>query len=384
MSKWWAIIIGAGMAISPIHNRFLTDTATIDGNTLVFLPAIGYLLMIMGVGMFCSRHWAKIKEVGLGDKKWFIPLIAILFAILISGFTADNIKDGVAPGFAALAFFGLYMVTRVLGKQIFLPLAIGAYIASIGVIAYALINPGQVSGGYVFLQNYDIVVGYVLLGTALFYNKRQWILAYFAFLAMFMSGSPEGVFVVGVMGLAILIRRDWSRKLLYTIVPILGVALMFFVAGYAQELYDYVCKIALNQPTLGDIVADTEVSAIQYRINVIVLAFKEFQPLGTGYVLTAFREGIVHNVPLIIVQQLGIPGIFAALAWLWIVFYGITKTNYKYVFILLFALSVFDHFVWTQMAPVFWAVAGLASAYDIKSDKIYKENNYEFSIRQQG
>ena len=47
--KWWVVVIGSGLALSPVHNHWLTKLATNQkGETLFFLPAFGYLLLIMG------------------------------------------------------------------------------------------------------------------------------------------------------------------------------------------------------------------------------------------------------------------------------------------------------------------------------------------------
>ena len=78
-SKWWLILIGFGMAVIPIHNTWLTRLATIYGDkspgetlygeTLFFLPAFGYLLLIMGAGMFLLYNWNRVRAAGLGDNQ---------------------------------------------------------------------------------------------------------------------------------------------------------------------------------------------------------------------------------------------------------------------------------------------------------------------------
>jgi hypothetical protein len=79
------------------------------------------------------------------------------------------------------------------------------------------------------------------------------------------------------------------------------------------------------------------------------------KPFGYGINLTNFYWGIPHNVALIIIEQVGV---FALLAWLWIAFLGVRKKETRVLWIGFIALGVFDHFIWTQAAPWFWALAG--------------------------
>ena len=269
-----------------------------------------------------------------------------------------------------ISLFVLYLVAHQLGKDIFLPLAVGAGIASLGVIAYSAINPSTVSGGFVFEHNYDILAGYVLLGSALFLHRYQWLLSALALIAIFLSGSPEGLFAVGVLAIVVLLRRDWSVKLGIVAGSLAIIALLYFGLGYGQRLYNYTMQVATDEPTVSS--ADT--SALGYRLLVIKESMQSISLLGDGYNLTNFgKEANVHNVPLVIVQQLGWPGVLAGLAWLWVTIWCLVKTRLKYVWALVLALSVFDHFIWTQLAPWWWAIAGVATSGSIKSDYIFRK-----------
>ena len=373
-SKWWAIIIGIGVALSPIHNQWLTILATNDNEeTLFFLPAFGYLLLIMGSGLFLLHNWGRVKAVGWGDRRVVGCLLFIVLAISVSGTAYEGLQNRFAPMGMGLALFALYLTGRVLGKAVFLPLAVGAAIASLGVILHAILYPGIITGGFVFEANYDIVVGYVLLGAALFIHRRQWILAGLALVAILLTGSPEGLFALGVLGVVVLARRDWGRRLATVVAPVLIIVVLGVLLGYGQTLYSYAGKIACGE-TASPYNVGTPVQAIEYRIQVATDAMSHIKPLGDGYNLTDFsRSPNVHNVPLVIVQQLGYPGILAAMAWLWVSIYCLVKTRYKYVWCLVLTLSVFDHFIWSQLAPYFWLIVGASTAPDnIKSDLIFK------------
>jgi len=351
-----AYLIGLGMAIFPIHNAWLAKVTSINGEAILFLPVFGSIIIILATLFYLRDHY---KELDWGDKRVYIPLLVIVAAISTSGLTSCLM---------GVSLFALYLVSRNLGKDMFKPLAIGAVIASIGVLISGIINPGKLTGGLVFENNYDIVVGYVLLGAVLFINRYQWLLIGLALAAMLVSKSPEGLFAVGVMSLVVLLRRDWGKKLVLIIAPAIIVLVLFAGSG----LFSYAKQI-INFETTMSISGEEPRSAIGYRLWVIEEAMTNLNPLGTGYNLTAFFKDIVHNVPLIIVQQLGIPGILAAIAWVWVTIWCLVKTKWKYAFALILTLSVWDHYVWTQLAPYWWALTGVATASNIKSDLIFKE-----------
>jgi hypothetical protein len=213
-------------------------------------------------------------------------------------------------------------------------------------------------------------VGYILIAIALFTHKYRWILAGLSLLAMFLTASPEAVFVLPFIGIAILIRKDWSKKLLFVIIPVAILAIILLSTGYLQSVYKYSIDVAKDSPVLSQN-AD-ESYGMGQRIRIIREAAENFKPFGDGYSVTNFQTKTVHNIPLIIIQQLGIPGIIAALAWLWISFYCLFKTKYKYVWIIIIALSVFDHYIWTQLTPWWWVAIGITTVNN-GNDLIFRE-----------
>lgn len=387
-SPWWAIVIGSGIALSPIHNQWFTQLTTLpSGEVWFFLPKFAYILIILGAGFFLLNNWHRVQAIGWGDRRIVGCLLFIVLAISASGTAYSGLQDRFAPMGMGLSLFALYLCGRVLGKDMFLPLAVGAAIASLGVIAHQVVYPGVITGGFVFEQNYDIVVGYVLLGAALWIHKWQWLLAGLALVAMLLTGSPEAIFALSVIGVVVLVRKDWGKRLLLTTEAVALLAIVFFGAGYGAQTYNYLTKIVTNEIATAAVIQDDPTAsnrlAVGYRVRVILDSLEDIQPLGTGYSVTDFRDKvlpsgkisrIVHNVPLVIVQQLGWPGILAGLAWLWVSVYCLVKTRWKYVWVLIMALSVFDHFIFTQLAPYFWAVVGVSTVTgQIQNDLIFRE-----------
>jgi len=418
-NRVWALLIGFGIALSPIHNQWLTELVIEDGEVGFFLPAFGTAIWLIATlcFVFVYDNWYKVngkwrfdwRNIDLGNRQIYIPLLVVVVAIGLSGITADSWGGKVAPLLAGVSLFSLYLVARKLGKDVLLPLAIGSAIASLGVIIHGFIYRGEVTGGFLFGGNYDIVVGYVLLSGAFFIHRYQWLLAGLALVAMFFTGSPEAILPCVAVVAVMLWRKDWGKRAVIAITPTIIIALLWFGLGYGQELYTYTWQIVRGEETMvspltseietaTEVIPETEgvavaipetettvvpavdaeapilVGTVHYRLQVIGDAMTNLKPFGVGYILTDFsRVKNVHNVPLVLVQQLGWAGILAAGAWLWITVYCLVKTKWKYAWVLILALSVFDHYIFTQLAPLWWCLIGVSTTSEIKSDLIFRE-----------
>jgi hypothetical protein len=316
------------------------------------------------------------KHISWGDRRVFIPLLIIVAAISLSGVTAETLSGKFAPMFMGIALFALYLASRALGKGIFFPLAVGVAIASLGIIAYGLWHPGTTTGGFVFEHNYDISTGFILLGAAVFIHRWRWLLACLSVVSLLLSGAPEAIFVLGVIGVAALLRRDWSKKVIVLAVVLVAFVAIGLIGGQTQRLYSYVGDTLSFNPVANYVSPEgerTDMSPLDIRVRVIQDAMSNIKPLGDGYSLTDFHISTVHNVPLIIIQQLGWLGILAGAAWLWVTIWCFIKTRWKYAWLSIIALSVFDHYVWTQLAPVWWILIGVSTARDLPSDLIFRK-----------
>jgi hypothetical protein len=366
-----AYLIGTGIALSPIHNLWLTSLFTSNGQVNIFLPSIGLALWFIGSLLFLTWNWQQVKTTGIGPKLIWIPLAVIVLCLGISGsVTGDSLQDKIAPFFMGCGLFSLYLASRVLGLRIFYPIAIGCAVASFGVFISAILNPGNLTGGLLFEYNYDVVVGYVLLGAACFIHKARIQLSILAVTAIMLTGSPEGIFAIVAIGICLFIRRDWNKKLLFVVC--FGIVLL--IALSFTGLFNYSKSIINNEINIAQSSEEEfgDRSAIGYRLWIIEKEMRDIQPFGKGYSITDFTHNPVHNVPLIIVQQLGYPGIIAGIAWLFVCFYCLVKTKWKYAWTLVIALCFFDHFMWTQLAPMIWVIAGVSSTSQDK-DYIFKE-----------
>lgn len=370
LGRAYTLAIGIGIALFPVHNKWLTDITAINGMATAFIPAFAAVLWILGTLLFLRDNW---KSVTVGEYKIAIPLAVIVLAIAVSGLSADSIGNKLAPLFTGIVLFGLYLAARLLGKDVFMPLAVGSALASLGILVYSLLHPGVTTGGFVFEKNFDIATGYVLLGAALFTSKHRWVLAGLATVSLSLSGAPEAVFAIGMVFLVMLLRKDYSRRLVVIGAGILCVLLLGLVFGWTQSLYQYTLD-TINGEHIANYTKTETVSPLEIRYMVIRDALADIKPLGKGYNLTVFSVETVHNVPIIMIQQLGWLGILAGISWLWISGWCLFKSKYKYAWVLVLALGMVDHYFWDQMAPVWPALVGISTIIEpaVKSDLVFK------------
>lgn len=196
-----------------------------------------------------------------------------------------------------------------------------------------------------------------------------------ALVGLFFTGAEMAVFAMGVLAIFMLIRRDWSKKLL---IPV-GILAVLLAVGVATGAVGKFARPAIvyiesaSQAWRAETVEERDAlldKALNNRWTPYKTTIENISPFGHGYNITNFYKGIPHNVPLIIANQVG-P--VAAFAWLFLMFYCLIKTKWKYAFVAVLALSVFDHALWTQVAPWTWALVGVASSSGIQNDYIFKK-----------
>jgi hypothetical protein len=370
----WALIIGFGMALTPMHSSVLTELVTNDGTVGFFIPAFGHAIWIMATLWYCNYNWVIVKEsVKSIQKIILIPLIVIVVSMAVSGFiTGDTLSDKVSPLLMGISLLSLFIVSRVMGKAIFLAFVPMVVIISISCVAYGLISPGQYTGG--LITNYCAAAGYLILGTIINPGKWQWVLIIVASIGVFFIGALEAVFILGVLAIVMMFRRDWGKRLVVlSIVMAVGIG-VWAIMGHLTPLYEGNQNLStLFQMITGSVNINTEtmVALTSGRWEVIIQALKDTQILGHGYSLSTVEGGIVHNLPLIIMHQIR-P--LAALAWAFITVYCLVKTRWVYAWVAIIAVCVFDHYLWTQFTPLWWALVGVSTVSGLKSDLIWKRS----------
>lgn len=361
-----AYIIGTGLVL------FVVNQPNFALNKYILISNIGLLLIYIGI--MIAIIWIKsLKELTLGSKWLWIPLSVMTVSIMISAGLSDA-SNKISLIFFAPTLFMLYVLARRIGKDIFVPFMYAVIIASVSIVIHGFLNPGVRNGGLISPTNYDMATGLIVFGSFVCIWKRQYLLLAVAIVGLFFTGADEAIFSAAVMAIAVLIRRDWSKRLL---VPIAALILVFSVCtpiGVTGKLYNrtYEKIVYLFQGNLYEATNERYGVDGDFIGNMNIAPVKVF---GNGYFVSwddSYRFQIPHNVPVIVFDQIGI---FGGLAWIFATAYLVIKTRWRYAWIAVLSLCVWDHYIWTQAASWYWVLAGVSSASDIKSDLIFKNAN---------
>ncbi len=330
-NKVYAWAIGLGFVLFVIHNPAQPLLE------YVFLPVVGLLLSFFGCVMVLMPKWGKRTNLGGGlywrkpiwefdlGKKWvYIPLLIIVLSMAVSGFVnGATLGNKVAPLLFGVYLFGVYLASRKLGKEVFKPFAVCVIIQAISCVVYGIMYPGARAGGLIAWTSagatggiYAISVRFLVFGAIVSIFKRRRLIILIALIGLFFTGSEEAVIAVVALGVAMLIRRDWSKKLL---IPVAGLVIFLAVAtplGITQKLGEPFiwygeAMIQIPQAETAeerDILLD---EALNNRWTPYKNAINNISPVGHGYYVTwstegeRFSGGLPHNVPLMIMDQVG-------------------------------------------------------------------------------
>lgn len=332
------------------------------------------------VGYLILNRWKKIKEIGLGPKYVWIPL-AIISGSAVLRIIVYHDQASLAGALVMAMMFGLYVVSRQYGEKalsFFMPVTI---IGAISIIVQATVSP-QLWGNPGLFNNEATAAEFLVFGWIVSPRKHQWWMAAIVVSGLFFTGAPEAAFYVAGIGLFILIRRDWSRKIALPM-GVLGMcALLTWATGFIHVLWDRSYNMVDGTYTAltTDGLTQEEKDALLNKSTGQRWLYtwrlqREIQPLGYGVDMTnSIRTTnpdihVPHNILLLVTDQLG-P--VAALAWISGMIIGIRKTKWKYGFLSLILFGVFQPFVWTEMAPYMWAMAG-SSTTSTRSSYIFRE-----------
>lgn len=386
-NKKYAWLIGIGLITFAIHNKFLTPMNDAV-EAIVFLPLLGLAITITAT-MLCL--YQNRKTVTLGSKWVWIPLAVISLSIALSGIAGGNVMGMVVIG---ILMFAIYLAARVIGRDIFKPFMYIVILETLSLVVYKFIGYAGRTGGLASETNYDMAAGLLIFGLIVSAVEKRWWLSAIAIIGVFLTGAEEGLFALGVLLITVLIRRDISKKLLLPACTTIVLIIVAIVTPLGNNLYRLTIeRIDLAQSVVTghhfieefnsvlaiehenpELLTDAEKlnAATGYRIGTH-WNISPIKPFGYGYNMTEFYYGIPHNIPLIIVEQVGILG---AIAWLIVSGYCVVKTKWRYAWIGVLALCVFDHYIWTQAGFWWWALVGVSTSSQLSRDYIFKGVNY--------
>jgi hypothetical protein len=330
-----------------------------DNTPILFFPQFGVLIIGLASMLLFSNEKAKLD---FGPKWLYIPMLIIVASGLLRIIVEPSMHVLIG-GLWLVIMFTLYLAARALKEDIFWVFAPFVIIESISCVIYAIVT-GEANGGIVSPTNYDLATGILVLGALFSVGKYQWKICLVAIVGLAATGSSEAVFAIAGLGLFALYRRDWDKRML-GILAILAVLIIGWLwIGNGLSVYDRTSDI------ISTTTNEENHSAVSGRWIDYSRAIQETEILGQGYEVNLNTNHTVHNLPLIIWDQIG-P--IAAFAWLFIALSCIIRTNWRYAWLAIILLSVWDHFIWTQLSPYWWALAGVSSASAIESDLIFKQ-----------
>ncbi len=402
-----AWVIGSGLILFAVHNP---NQPALDW---AFLPIVGLAFSLFAL-LFVLMD--KKAEITLGPRWVWIPLLVIIASIAASSIAevvsgAVTFTEGLAPIAFSAYMFGIYLVARILKEDLFAPFAVAVVIEAISIVADGLTTPGLRNGGIVGPTNYDMASGFLILGVLFSAVKRQWWLLTVAMVGLAFAGAEEAMVAGVILGVVWLIRRDFGKRLVVIGGCVVVGAVLMLTTGLGGKLYataetrvsELVTMVQGGEPdhsltnSTGEDVTyprrfihsqdkgdwpvqytyeweETLDNILWWRWSQYTEAARNFSWVGNGYMVTEFNFSTVHNVPGVIVQQVG-P--IAGAAWLFLMIACLVKTRWKYAFTAVLALSLFDHFIWTQVAPWWWALVGVATVTLDRSDLIFRREKVE-------
>jgi hypothetical protein len=276
--------------------------------------------------------------------------------------------------------FALYLISRVLGNKIIVAFLPATIIESLSIIYEGFTsNLGHSQGGWFADTNYSLATLFVLIGFLIYQGKYKWQLGTLTLIALFFTGNTAVIFLITVYIISLIIKHDWNwKKIAMTTCLLISIISFYTIFGYTQQLWNrtYITITHLSpSPDNIHVILPTGKESdnpLWLRVDVIGRAMQDIQPLGHGIQITSNNQSTIHNVPLIIIDQIGIIG---ALAWCIATVYLLTHSKQKYLWIMFIALGIFDHETWDNAAPYWWVLAGTSMVTNIKNDYIFKEKS---------
>ena len=302
---------------------------------------------------------AKDKQYG-NPYIWGGFLLIALISI-INGSSIDNLLLYLVYAVCLLAGFQLRNDE---GKKLFSVLII---IEFIGAITMSLLQPEVGNGSFIDPINYNIATGLTFIALVLSYRKWLWWIIPLAIVGLYLTCSEEAVIVWVVFLAMILIKRDWSKKILLACLAVVICLTLYFGLHFPKYFY-MVTSNQVAELQGKDLLysTDAEPDPTRGRFEGYKLGASSITLLGHGFVSEWNKSDTIHNLLLRAIYDVGIIGALGLLLVLiiWM------KHSPVYIVVILITMAMFDHFFWTQIGAWFWFFIGVS--YSTKEICIYK------------
>jgi len=278
-------------------------------------------------------------------QRWLlIPIIVIAASAFIHAVTSNNVYDWAGIGTVIIGIL-LLLLGRYVGVKLLWVFTLFGLLESILLIITQAVDPHPSNGVIFAIAHFSCFI--ILIGVFSAPQKYRWALLVLAIPAILMSGSEEGIWLLGIVAFVMFLRRDFSKYtwvLVFTTVVTLAIIIPTgqFSAAHPNLNNDRITTI--------DNASNDRVSPYKQAIGMNII-------WGTGWDYDT-RGQTIHNVPLKVAYQWGI---LAGLSIVVIVVFGFMRTRYKYIWALMAGSMLVDHYLWTHLLPWFWLLAGVAS-----------------------
>lgn len=326
---------------------------------------IGYIFLCMIFSILVAL--ALKKKFTLGPLWLVIPMGIIIGVIILRVLIFPEGQANYNIGFVSLLMMG-YLAARICGKDILWVTGPAVILLSLAVI----IRAGLSWPIWITTYNYNLVVAIMILGTILCPWRQKWLLIALVLPSIFLTGASIGLVAIGAIVIIMILQRDWSRKILIPLALVGALIVGAVSAGFAQSAYERTHKIATESTNGGEITLGGRVDGYKFALEEFTLLGHGYAPQRTDAPKIDIRS--IHNTPLRIFYELG-P--LAMGAWLFIMFFGILKTRWKYVFGVILALGMFDHMMWTWLAPLTFIILGVSTMDDNGERYLFRKEVHE-------
>ncbi len=320
---------------------------------------------VIGVIALCAVSVIlPAKHRNYGNKLIWIGLGIML---CVSGFNGTSWLN-----ILLLPVYGLVMLAGLQLRDLWIrkSFAFLIILQCIGVIVMLFFHTVVGSGGFIDPINYNIATALTLIAFLLCYDKWKWWVLPITILAIYLTSAEEAIIYTVILLITILIRRDWSKKIIPTVGTVVICVVLFF--GFHVPSYLYMVandQLAVIQGREMPYPTDPSGDISRGRMYGYKLAITTPSVIGHGFDSQWDTPETVHNVPLRVLYDLGFIGLFGFI----LAMYGWVRKTNIYIIVLLSAMMIFDHFLWTQAGLWFWLLIGMS--YNVVDTHIFRNAN---------
>lgn len=356
-----SFIIALGLVLFPIDNIIFSIG-------IFRLKDFGLLLIIIG----CLGILIKERKLG-GDYRVNIVVMIIALVIVIDSiFRASGLYKFynilLAGSFILIYFISMkreYKITRLFFYAVIIESisCIIQGILNIKGVEYSYFVGGIITSTGVNSQlshcaNYNLACGYIAFGTILSTDKQQRILIPLVILAVFFIGSIEGIYIFITLLAWMIIKKNYNRAMFIELSIAVLFIIIWSVFGTGRSIWHRLLPAS-------KLVSDTSNShELAWKTMGWKYFIDNFKWYGNGYLQLVSNKiyDTIHNVPLVIVQQIGV---VPAIAWIYASMVSLIKSKFSIIWIGLLVMCIADHMVWTNLVIYWWMIVGISFRKEI-------------------